>query len=97
MATANSGSILNRLNSIHGIYERFHQRVLNEFYQVNFRKKIYSDPEALQNDLDEYIAEYNWKCTHQDKRCKGRTPMETFIESKKLFNEKSLEQGIMAA
>jgi len=71
--------------------------VLNEFYRVTFRKKIYSDLEALQNDLDEHIVEYNWKCTHQGKRCKGRTPMETFIESKKLFNEKNLALEIMAA
>lgn len=35
-----------------GICERFHQTVLNEFYRVTFRKKIYSDIEALQSDLD---------------------------------------------
>jgi hypothetical protein len=80
-----------------GICERFHQTVLNEFYRVTFRKKLYSDLETLQNDLDEYIVEYNCKRTHQGKRCKGRTPMETFIEGKKLFNEKNLEQEIMVA
>jgi len=42
------------------------------------------------------IVEYNWKCTHQGKRCKGRTPMETFIEVKKLFNDKNLEEKMMA-
>jgi hypothetical protein len=39
--------------------------------------------------MDEYIAEYNWNRTHQGKRCKGRTPMETFVEGKQLINEKS--------
>lgn len=80
-----------------GICERFHQTVLNEFYRVTFRKKIYADIDTLQNDLDEYIVEYNWKRTHQGKRCAGRTPMETFIEGKKLFSEKNLEERIMAA
>lgn len=80
-----------------GICERFHQTVLNEFYRVAFRKKLYLDLETLQKDLDEYIASYNWKRTHQGKRCKGRTPMETFIEGKKLFEEKRLGQSPMAA
>ena len=36
-----------------GICERFHQTVLNEFYKITFRKKLYSDIETLQKDLDE--------------------------------------------
>lgn len=80
-----------------GICERFHQTVLNEFYRITFRKKIYADLETLQKDLDEYIGEYNTERTHQGKRCKGRTPMETFIEGKKLFNEKNLREEMTAA
>lgn len=80
-----------------GICERFHQTVLNEFYRVTFRKKIYSDIETLQRDLDEYMVEYNTERTRQGKRCKGRTPMETFIEGKKLFNEKNLRETMTAA
>jgi len=80
-----------------GICKRFHQTVLNEFCRVTFRKKIYSDIEALQNDLDECIMEYNWQRTQQRKRCKGTTPMETFIEGKKLLNDKYLEEKMMAA
>jgi len=80
-----------------GICERFHQTVLNEFYRVTFRKKIYSDIETLQTDLDEYMLEYNTKRTHQGKRCQGKTPMETFIEGKKLFDEKNLAERMMAA
>lgn len=80
-----------------GICERFHQTVLNEFYRVTFRKKIYSDIETLQRDLDEYMVEYNTERTHQGKRCKGRTPMETFIEGKNLFNEKNLRETMTAA
>ena len=80
-----------------GICERFHQTVLNEFYRITFRKKIYSDIETLQMDLDEYMVEYNTERTHQGKRCKGRTPMETFIAGKKLFNEKNIRETMTAA
>jgi transposase InsO family protein len=79
-----------------GICERFHQTVLNEFYRVAFRKKLYRDLETLQIDLDEYMDEYNTKRTHQGKRCKGRTPMETFIEGKQIYNEKNLEKIVAA-
>jgi transposase InsO family protein len=79
-----------------GICERFHQTVLNEFYRVVFRKKLYRDLETLQTDLDEYMEEYNIRRTHQGKRCKGRTPMETFIEGKQLYNEKNLEKIMVA-
>jgi len=80
-----------------GICERFHQTVLNEFYRITFRKKIYSDIETLQMDLDEFMVEYNTERTHQGKRCKGRTPMETFIDGKKLFNEKNIRETMTAA
>ena len=73
-----------------GICERFHQTILNEFYRVIFRKKIYSDLDVLQTDLDEYINRYNNERTHQGKRCQGRTPMQTFIDGKQLFAQKNL-------
>ena len=79
-----------------GICERFHQTVLNEFYKVTFRKKIYSDIDVLQVDLDEYIHRYNNERTHQGKRCQGRTPMETFNDGKRIFNQKNLEERLAA-
>ena len=42
-----------------GICERFHRTVLDEFYRVAFRKKIYRTIDELQTDLDAWIAEYN--------------------------------------
>lgn len=71
-----------------GICERFHKTILNEFYQVAFRKKIYRSVEELQIDLDEWISYYNNDRTHQGKMCCGRTPMETFIDSKEVWNDK---------
>jgi hypothetical protein len=42
----------------------------------------------LQIDLDEWISYYNNDRTHQGKMCCGRTPMETFIDSKEVWNDK---------
>jgi len=79
-----------------GICERVHQTILNEFYRVAFRKKIYPDIESLQVDLDEYMDKYNFERTHQGKRCQGRTPMETFMDGKKYFKEKNLREALVA-
>ena len=70
--------------------------MLNEFYRVFFRKKLYSDIESLQSDLDWYMNEYNTERTHQGKRCKGRTPMATFIDGKELFDNKNIEAKMAA-
>jgi transposase InsO family protein len=42
-----------------GICERFHKAILQEFYQVAFRKKIYTELETLHKDLDEWLIYYN--------------------------------------
>jgi transposase InsO family protein len=39
-----------------GICERFHKTILNEFYRVAFRKKIYSSLDELQADLNSWLA-----------------------------------------
>jgi len=71
-----------------GICERFHKTILQEFYQVTFRKKIYRDIETLQVDLDQWIDKYNYERTHQGKMCCGRTPMETLEDGKNIWQEK---------
>jgi transposase InsO family protein len=71
-----------------GICERFHKTVLNEFYQIAFRKKVYQSIEVLQQDLDQWIHHYNHERTHQGKMCCGRTPWQTWIEGKIYWNEK---------
>jgi transposase InsO family protein len=63
-----------------GCTERFNQTLLDEFYQVAFRKKVYSTLEEIQTDLDEFLHRYNTKRTNQGKHCDGRTPMDTFNE-----------------
>jgi transposase InsO family protein len=73
-----------------GICERFHKTVLNEFYRTTFRKKIYETIEDLQKDLDVWLHQYNNERTHQGKMCCGRTPMETFTDGLKIWEEKNL-------
>jgi transposase InsO family protein len=73
-----------------GICERFHKTVLQEFYQVAFRKRIYSSIEQLQADLDIWIASYNEQRPHQGRWCYGKTPMQTFVDTTPLAREKML-------
>ena len=75
-----------------GICERFHRTILNEFYQLTFRKKLYDSIDELQKDLDEWIIYYNNHRTHQGKMCCGRTPIETLLDGKKIWDEKNLAQ-----
>lgn len=75
-----------------GIFERFHKTILNEFYQVTFRKKLYGSMEELQKDLDEWMDYYNNHRTHQGKICCGRTPIETLEDGKSIWAEKNLAQ-----
>lgn len=73
-----------------GICERFHKTVLNEFYRVAFRKKIYQTLDELQDDLDNWMLEYNEQRPHSGKYCFGKTPMQTFIDAIPLAKEKML-------
>lgn len=73
-----------------GICERFHKTVLNEFYQVAFRRKLYLTLEDLQTDLDAFLVSYNTERTHQGRICQGRTPMQTFIAGKEVAKEKMI-------
>ena len=73
-----------------GICERFHKTVLNEFYRVAFRRKIYSTLEELQADLDAFLRHYNTERAHQGRWCYGKTPMQTFLDSVELAKVKVL-------
>ncbi|MBS0057470.1 IS481 family transposase [Yersinia sp. Marseille-Q3913] len=80
------------LPQTNGISERFHKTILQEFYQVTFRKKLYGDIDSLQADLDNWLRYYNNERTHQGKMCSGRTPMATLLDGKRLWTEKNLNQ-----
>src|SRR6516162_7085776 len=71
-----------------GICERFHKTLLDEFYRVAFRKKLYDTTDALQADLDDWMVLYNEQRTHQGRWCFGKTPMQTFLDSAAWAREK---------
>ena len=71
-----------------GICERFNKTLLNEFYRVAFRKRIYTSVEDLQQDLDRFVTEYNMDRPHQGRWCFGKTPMQTWLDSLALAKEK---------
>jgi transposase InsO family protein len=73
-----------------GIVERFHKTMLDEFYRVAFRRKVYDTIDALQADLDAWIEEYNEVRTHQGKYCFGKTPMQTFLDARQLAYDKQI-------
>jgi hypothetical protein len=66
--------------------------VLDEFYRVAFRKKIYRTVDGLQADLDLWLTEYNERRPQQGRWCFGKTPTQTFLDTIPLAKEK-----IMAA
>ena len=73
-----------------GICERFHKTVLNEFYRVAFRKKVYHSIDELQADLDLWVREYNERRPHQGRWCFGKTPMQTFLDAMPMAKEKMI-------
>jgi len=60
-----------------GFVERFNRTVLDEFYRIVFRQKLYEEVETLQKDLDKWLDEYNYERPHLGYRNQGRRPWET--------------------
>jgi hypothetical protein len=57
-----------------------------------FRKKVCSDLEALQTDLNGYMNRFNNERIHQGKHCKGTTPMTAVLDGFDLYKEKNLTE-----
>ena len=74
-----------------GICERFHKTMKNEFYDIAFRKKIYRTLEELQLEVNEWLKQYNEFRPHSGPRCYGKTPLQTFSDSKKIAFQLQLE------
>jgi transposase InsO family protein len=74
-----------------GICERFHRTMQDEFYSVAFRKKLYRSLDELQADVDDWLREYNQVRPHSGKYCFGKTPLQTFLDSKHLSDDKQLD------
>jgi hypothetical protein len=64
---------------------------------VAFRKKLYLSLDQLQTDLDSWLEEYNEHRPHSGKYCFGKTPMQTFLDSRHLAHEKELDRLAVVA
>ena len=74
-----------------GIVERYHKTMLNEFYRIAFRKKLYATIGELQKDLDAWMTKYNEVRPHQGRYCFGKTPMQTFLDAIPIANTRPLQ------
>ena len=81
---------------VNGIVERFHKTMLDEFYRIAFRKRIYATIDELQTDLDGWLTEYNEIRTHQGRYCFGKTPMQTFLDGAPTAREKQIGDQALA-
>ncbi len=73
-----------------GIAERFHKTVLDEFYCIAFRKRLYASIGDLQDDLDLWVKSYNEERPHQGRWCFGKTPLQTFLDAIPIAREKMI-------
>jgi transposase InsO family protein len=73
-----------------GIAERFHKTVLDEFYRIAFRKRLYASIGDLQDDLDLWVKSYNEERPHQGRWCFGKTPLQTFLDAIPIAREKMI-------
>lgn len=74
-----------------GICERFNRTMKEEFFEIAMRKKIYTSLDDLQLDLDVWLEYYNEQRPHSGRYCYGKTPMQTFLDSRRLARDKSNE------
>lgn len=77
-------SIKHRLTKVrhpwtNGACERLNRTLLEEFYQIAFRSKIYDSVDELNSDLLQFIEFYNCQRTHHGKRTKGNVPAWLFL------------------
>ena len=76
-----------------GICERFHRTMQDEFYAIAFRKKLYDNLSDLQKDIDSWMDFYNNERPHTGRYCFGKTPAQTFADSKELAEGKDLNKS----
>jgi transposase InsO family protein len=66
-----------------GFVERFNRTMLDEFFRVKMREKVYDTLEALQADFDLWLQFYNEQRPHLGYRNQGKKPLEQILDFKK--------------
>jgi transposase InsO family protein len=73
-----------------GFVERFNRTVLDEFFRIAFRQKLYESVEELQADLDAWLIHYNTERPYpRGYRNMGRRPLDTINDYLKSLQDKS--------
>jgi len=73
------------------VCERFQRIILEEFYQVAFRKYFFNSLHELQNKLDEYLFYYNFNRIHFGVVNSGSTPID-ILKSKRSFLQQRFQK-----
>jgi len=60
--------------------------------KMRFTQRSHSSLEQLQIDLDLWLEEYNQSRPHSGKYCFGKTPWQTFLDTKQLAHDKQLDR-----
>jgi len=61
-----------------GFIERLHRTLLDEHFRIQGRTKWYESIKEMQQDLDEYLMQYNTRRPHQGRNMKGQVPYTVF-------------------
>lgn len=61
----------------------------DEFCRIAFRKRIDQTIEQLQDDLESWIAEDNQARPHHGRWCHGKTPMQTFPDTRPIARRRT--------
>lgn len=77
-----------------GSVERLNQTIEDEFYEVAFRKKLYRTLTEIQEDLDAFMETYNQDRTNQGRYCQGRTPLQTLMDGKELYQRYVFDNNV---
>jgi len=72
-----------------GVCERLNRTIKEEFYNIYFRKRIYQSLEEIQSNLDKWLQDYNNLRPHAGKYCYSKKPIQTFLETKGIAQEKN--------
>jgi len=73
------------------ICERFQRVILEEFYQVTFRKYFFKSVAELQNKLDEYLCYYNFQRVHFGVVKTGAVPIDVLKSRRSLLQQHFLK------
>lgn len=74
--------------TLNGYCERFQRTILEEFYQVAFRKKFFKSLEDLNESLQEYLVYYNFERPHFGLDKNGALPIDVFKAKRSFLRQR---------